>query len=148
MSLLLKKDSLDPDFFWNEHERMGLYLQVGGKKRSQVSDSSGIPFVHHYSWVRTQEELLKKFATWGHFWERDWQQLVHNEYKQPFGGTDFIRRYTYQQILPVFDPLKVPMPIMKERSLQEHIDSIQHYPHVRRVTPQEMFRMSIAKHLL
>jgi hypothetical protein len=54
------------------------------------------PFVHHYSWVRTKEEMLKKVRNWGHNTERNWEAMVEQEFTHPFYGTDFVHGYSYQ----------------------------------------------------
>jgi len=50
---------------------------------------------HHFSWVRTKEEMLKKVSTWGHRHDRDWTTLVENEFTHDFNGTDFVHGYQY-----------------------------------------------------
>lgn len=140
MSLLIRKGAIDRASLWSEHERMGLYLHTEGRKKEQVKDERGIPFVHHYSWVRTEGEMCKKFASWGHFWERDWQGLIQEEYQRPFRGEDFIRHYAYEEAMAPFDPLLEQVPELLRGSLQEHIERVKEYPHVRRVSYEEMFR--------
>jgi hypothetical protein len=55
------------------------------------------PIVHHYSWVRTKEEMLNKVSNWGHAGDRvDWEALVEEEYSRPFNGKDFLHNYQYQ----------------------------------------------------
>lgn len=53
------------------------------------------PFIHHYSWVRTKEEMLNKVSNWGHAGERNWVQMVEEEFSRPFNGTDFVHGYSY-----------------------------------------------------
>lgn len=143
MSLLIRKDLLKPEMFWDEHERMGLYLNVPGKKMIHVKGTDGSPLVHHYSWVRTREEMDKKFATWRHYWERDWKELLDQEYERPFSGVDFIRQYSYIEEKPVFDPLEVEIPTLKAIDFDEHIVNVKLFDNVRRVCRQEMFRREL-----
>ncbi len=143
MCLLVKKEAVGPSMFWDEHERMGLYLKIPGNKTLQMKGLDGNPLVHHYSWVRTQEELKKKFSSWGHFWERDWQRLVQEEFERPFNGVDFIRRYQYTQVSPVFDPLERKAPLLKPVCFEEHLNAIGRFAHVRRVARQEMLRKEL-----
>jgi len=52
--------------------------------------------IHHYSWVRTKEEMLKKVSNWGHARDKgDWKELVEMEYSRPFNGQDFLHNYQY-----------------------------------------------------
>ena len=54
------------------------------------------PFIHHYSWVRTKEEMLKKVLNWGHKDDSfDWISKIEEEFSRDFNGTDFIHRYNY-----------------------------------------------------
>jgi hypothetical protein len=59
--------------------------------------NSNDSMVHHYSWVRTKEEMLNKVSNWGHAGDRvDWKSLVEEEYSRPFNGNDFLHNYQYQ----------------------------------------------------
>jgi hypothetical protein len=53
------------------------------------------PMFHHYSWVRTKEQMLKKVQCWGHNKDKDWTELVEEEFSRPFNGTDFVHGYEY-----------------------------------------------------
>jgi len=55
------------------------------------------PMIHHYSWVRTKEQMLNKVSNWGHAGDRkDWNKLVEEEYSRPFNGKDFLHGYAYK----------------------------------------------------
>jgi hypothetical protein len=57
------------------------------------------PFIHHYSWVRTKEEMLRKVRNWGHTSDRkDWVELVQEEFSRPFSGRDFVHNYTFYSV--------------------------------------------------
>ena len=146
MCLLIRKEALQSEMLWSEHERMGTYLNISGPKQLQVRGIDDQPLVHHYSWVRTKEELHKKFAAWGHFWERDWERLVDQEFDTPFKGMDFIRGYSYIEERPVFDPLAIEVPPLRSISLDQHIENVKLFDNVRRVDRQEMFRREL-KHV-
>jgi hypothetical protein len=65
----------------------------------QARGPDGRPIVHHYSWVRTREEMLVKVSVWGHCNDRpDWKTLVEKEFDTPFKGTDFLRGLTYERV--------------------------------------------------
>ena len=53
------------------------------------------PLIHHYSWVRTKEEMLKKVLNWGHKNDKNWSDLIEEEFSRPFNGTDFVHGYNY-----------------------------------------------------
>jgi hypothetical protein len=58
----------------------------------------GSPLVHHFSWVRSKEEMLKKVRKWGHKNDRDWVSLVSEEFSRPFSGRDFVHGYEYDVV--------------------------------------------------
>ena len=60
-------------------------------------------FFHHYSWARTKEEMLTKVKNWGHRKQRNWQELVENEFSHEFNGKDFIHGYNYSRVPNLFD---------------------------------------------
>jgi hypothetical protein len=70
---------------------------------SRISLPNGQPFIHHFSWVRTQKEMLNKVSNWGHAGEKNWVELVNEEFSRPFNGKDFIHGYTYQTVPNTFN---------------------------------------------
>lgn len=95
--LLAKRSLLTDELILNEDERMGTFHRIEGNK-VQSWKQEGKPIVHHYSFVRTKEELLCKVRRWGHHWERDWESLLRKE-------GDVVRGYTYESVEPFWDPL-------------------------------------------
>jgi hypothetical protein len=55
----------------------------------------GRPIVHHFSWVRTKEEMLKKVRSWGHRGDRKWEARVEEEFSRPFNGRCFVHDYEF-----------------------------------------------------
>jgi hypothetical protein len=93
--LLIRKE----DCNWNLHvreERQQLFNHklINGDRISIVSKDNK-PFIHHYSWYRTKEEMLKKVENWGHKNDTNWTALVEEEFSRPFNGTDFVHGYQY-----------------------------------------------------
>jgi len=70
----------------------------------QSSDNKGYigednPFIHHYSWVRTKEEMLNKVKNWGHAGDRnDWIDKVEEEFSREFNGKCFINNYNFNKV--------------------------------------------------
>jgi hypothetical protein len=88
--------------------------------------------------------MLKKTGCWGHHWEREWANLIDEEYKRGFNGKDFVRNYAYEEIKNPFDPLKHVLPETSSKiSLEEHIQNLSQFPNVKRVDPKEIFRRDI-----
>lgn len=105
--VLAQKRSLNPELILRKEERDAIYDLLPGPKRRHVIGVDGEPMFHHYSWVRTQEEMLKKVQTWSHRNDRNWTELVHKEFAGPFQGTDFIHGYKYKTV-------ESPFPILLE----------------------------------
>ena len=78
----------------------GIDSVVPGEKMRNIPGLDGKPMIHHYSWVRTKDEMLKKVQTFGHKSDGDWISLVENEFSQDFKGIDFIHGYKYEVVEP------------------------------------------------
>jgi hypothetical protein len=119
---------LTPELILRQEERDALYNELPGPKRRHITGCDGQPMFHHYSWVRTKDEMLKKVSAWGHKADRDWKQLVEQEFLEPFAGIDFIHGYQYKKTDSLFDiRLESPtfVPVAKEprvtRLTQKHL---------------------------
>jgi hypothetical protein len=58
--------------------------------------NNNIPMIHHYSWVRTKEQMLQKVKAWGHNADKDWVSLIEEEFSRPFNGKCFVNNYSYE----------------------------------------------------
>jgi len=70
------------------------------RKNYQISPIERVEEVlfHHYSWVRTKEQMLEKVENWTHHGQRNWRELVNKEFARDFNGTDFVHGYKYIQV--------------------------------------------------
>ena len=68
-----------------------------------ILDKNKNPLLHHFSWVRTKEEMIKKVKNWGHHNDRNWVKLIEQEFSHPFNGTDFINNYQYSIVKNIFN---------------------------------------------
>ncbi len=100
--VFVQKRALESHLLLRREERDAIYDSLPGPKRRLVVGPDGCPMFHHYSWVRTKEEMLKKVRSWGHRQDRDWETLVSQEFLEPFKGVDFVHQYTCKKIAPVF----------------------------------------------
>ena len=100
--VLAQKRALNPEILLHERERDAMYDLLPGPKRRGVTDQEGKPMFHHFSWVRTKEEMLKKVSTWGHRNDRNWKALVEAEFAGSFQGKDFVHGYSYQTVRAPF----------------------------------------------
>ncbi len=139
-SLLVKKTVLKPEFLWDEDERIGLFHRLSGEKQLGVMGLDSQPMFRHYSGVRTREEFLKKFESWGHHWERDWKQIIEEEFSRDFSGVDCVRGHRYREIAPHFDPLLEEIPRLSQTDLK----GLHRFPNVIIVSQKEMFNQQLA----
>ena len=97
-SILIDKKLLNPRALFRKEERDALYDLFSGRKKRMVFGTDGTPMIHHYSWVRTKTEMLKKVKAWGHHKDKDWESLVNKEFSGAFDGKDFVHGYTYTTV--------------------------------------------------
>lgn len=70
---------------------------------TRIISATGKPLMHHYSWVRTKEEMLGKVRSWGHASDKDWEALIEEEFSRNFNGTDFVHGYQYTNVNNIFN---------------------------------------------
>lgn len=83
-------------------ERTSTYDLCGGNKKRNIV-YNGKPFFHHYSWVRTHKQMLRKVQSWGHKGDKDYTSLVNEEFSHDFNGSDKIIGRTYECADNIFD---------------------------------------------
>ena len=89
--------SLELSAILHEEERNAIYDLLPNPKRRKVVGIDGQPMFHHFSWVRTKDEMIQKIEKWGHRDDRDWKGLVEEEFSSPFKGKDFIHGYSFKE---------------------------------------------------
>jgi len=89
-AVLVKNGPLtnNDDIIFHDEERGAFHTFA--RKRARMCLLDGKPFIHHYSWVRSREGMIKKVTTWSHHKDRDWVSLVEKEFSAPFRGRDMI----------------------------------------------------------
>jgi hypothetical protein len=101
--LLVNKNILFEECMFTEHERW-IFRHIRHLNYAPlVSGINGLPLMHHFSWVRTKEEMLTKVDAWGHKNDKDWKSLIETEFSRPFNGTDFVHGYKYQHVSDMFN---------------------------------------------
>ena len=109
---ILVKNSVieNPEIILAIGERLGLYLQIQQEPIPYILGLDHKPLFHHYSWVRTKEELEKKVTTWGHAHESDWLDRIQEEYSSSFCMMDYVFYHRYEKVDPIHNPMEVPIP--------------------------------------
>jgi len=59
--------------------------------------------MHHLSWVRTKEQMLKKVNSWAHKSDKHWVSLIEQEFEYSFKGRDFVHNYQYNEVSNIFN---------------------------------------------
>jgi hypothetical protein len=96
-AILFVKHNRSISYVLHERERDAFYDQLPEPKKQNVVGLDGTPLVHHFSWVRTKEEMLRKVESWGHRDDCDWRAKVELEFAGSFKGTDFVHGYSYRE---------------------------------------------------
>jgi hypothetical protein len=99
---LVRKSLLNKELIVDYQDRNKAWVMLPEPKKRMVTGPDGLPMIHHFSWVRTKEEMLRKVKSWGHAGERNWEEHVETEFSHPFSGTDFIHGYRYETVNPPF----------------------------------------------
>jgi hypothetical protein len=103
ITLVKKSELSDEAFFLHDSERLNFINFVNGNKYIKMMGLDGKPMIHHYSWVRTKEEMLKKVRTWGHARDKDWTPDVNREFSREFipgQHKDFVHGYDFITVEP------------------------------------------------
>jgi len=58
--------------------------------------------MHHFSWVRTKEQMLKKVKSWAHKGDKHWVSLIEEEFQYSFRGRDFVHNYKFIEVENTF----------------------------------------------
>jgi hypothetical protein len=100
--VFIKKEHADNiDLIMHSYERAGTYDNCPGKKTKFVTFNNS-PMFHHYSWVRTKEQMLRKVKSWGHKNDKDYVFLVNEEFSHNFNFSENIIGRTYEIVENVF----------------------------------------------
>lgn len=99
--LLMQKTAVNPHQLLHPQERSGIFQDIVGKKRMHVLGLDGLPMIHHYSWVRSKKECIRKMKTWAKKNQRDWLRWLRQE-------SDCLK--DYEIVDAYFDPLAVCVP--------------------------------------
>jgi hypothetical protein len=96
--VFIKRTALTTNLIFHDNARTATYDEcIGRKTRMVVDNKDGIPFVHHYSWVRTHKQMLNKVSSWGHRHE-SFIAKVNEEFAREFNGRDFLKNLNYDVV--------------------------------------------------
>ena len=99
--LIQKKDCKDWDLN-SPLELKQFYQKLWDEQRLLHGDLTpilgldGNVLLHHYSWVKNKKEMLRKVKNWSHKNDRNWEDLIEEEFSRDFNGKDFVHNYSYE----------------------------------------------------
>ncbi|WP_454021109.1 hypothetical protein [Azospirillum sp. Marseille-Q6669] len=93
-AVLIRREFVRIDPADQSGDRQQVHQYVKGRQVRNVTHEGQV-MIHHFSWVRSKDEMLKKVISWGHKGERDWVSSVEEEFSRPFNGTCFVNDYTF-----------------------------------------------------
>jgi len=93
-AVLIRRSSINIDLrdIYREREQ----FEFQNTPRNVMQDDQ--PMIHHYSWVRTKEQMLNKVKSWGHVNDANWPALIQEEFSRDFNGKSFINRYEFETV--------------------------------------------------
>jgi len=112
--VMVKTSKITDSTLLTRKERLGL-LRIGNTL-GRILAPDGEPMFHHFSWVRTKKEMLKKVKTWSHCNDRDWTTIVENEFSRDFNGKEFVKGQPCEYVDP---PIKLTIPMNKENPISK-----------------------------
>lgn len=110
-ALFVRQAALDVSRIINVEDRYGIFHHLPSPKLDELFDREGIPFIHHYTWVRTLEECLRKSNTWGHRLDKDWKTEITALFRNPSEARLLTHEVSLHEVAPYFDPLSIQVPL-------------------------------------
>lgn len=93
--LMLRRDHITEDGLNDNRERDGILRRCRAQRvRRMVTGPDG-PMFHHYSWVRSRDDLLTKVTAWGHRADRPWSVLLERAWKEIDSGRQLQRDFVH-----------------------------------------------------
>ena len=94
--VLCKKSICTEDYIFSVNERWEFVNRKLNWKSEETFNEKIL--VNHYSWVRTKEEMIKKVKSWAHKNDKNWLELIEEEFSREFNMTDFVHNYQFEKI--------------------------------------------------
>lgn len=102
-AVLAHANLLNENAVFGDAERDQIFAASQKHKYRYVLGNDFQPLIHHYSWVRTPEQMLFKLKNWGH--QTDFQnheQMVAHVFKDD-NVNDIVHNYQYQKVVNRFN---------------------------------------------
>lgn len=99
--LLIHRDLINESLFYTPFERWS-YRSTSIPHEENETYHGQILF-HHFSWVRTKQQMIKKVQSWGHRKDKNWLCLIEEEFSKTFTGIDFVHSYRFETVENTFN---------------------------------------------
>lgn len=99
--LLAHRSLLTENLFFTPLERWSYKLY--NIPSIENADYNGLVIMHHFSWVKTKFQMLKKVSSWGHHNDKNWEELIEKEFDSEFSNRDFVHGYTFERVVNQFN---------------------------------------------
>jgi hypothetical protein len=99
--VLYDRSYLTEELIYHPMERWS--FEMTQTARLNMFKFQGEIIMHHFSWVRTKEQMLKKVKSWAHQGDKQWVSLIEEEFKYPFKGRDFVHNYKFTDVENIFN---------------------------------------------
>lgn len=103
--VFIRRDAFNPMMLFSNLGRQGAFDGAKTNRKGRcVKGLDDTVMIHHYSWVRDRDAMLRKVKNWGHRDDRqDWTDLIETEFSKPFSGRDFLKGHEYDVVPNVFE---------------------------------------------
>lgn len=99
-AVLARKKNIKRKALLDSSERDAIFNSAAGNKIRNVLGADNLPMIHHYSWVKTKEQMLTKVKTWGHKNDKNWNELIEKEFQKEESLKDFVHGYDLIKVNP------------------------------------------------
>ena len=76
--------------FLNNNNNKFIRITIKEKKYDETTTIKNI------LWVKNKKEMLRKVKNWSHKNDRNWEDLIEEEFSRDFNGKDFVHNYSYE----------------------------------------------------
>ena len=107
--VFIKRNVFNPFMLFSNMGRHGMFENCKSqetRKIRQLTNMNAEVMVHHYSWVRTKEAMMRKVKNWGHRGDRqNWVDLVEQEFNTTISENhhDFLKGLSYDIVENTFN---------------------------------------------
>lgn len=125
-ALMARLNAIPLDKIINADDRHGFFHSIAEPKKNNLVDALGIPFIHHYPWVRPMDECLLKSQTWGHRHDKNWKEAIARMFQNAAQPMDL--EIELENTPVFFDPLSMTIPSVRKKKTHAfpHVISVDH----------------------